>query len=229
MIKREGSKYKLYTSDGSRVLGTHDSRKNAIKQEQAIQISKYKKSKSKLKTSLAFSIEKSARAKLATIEVPETKGEVLDRSYTGTSREHEGRRAEALISGVEGTFGGSDSLNLGDLPTQALEVAGGIRFPHVSRNGFDPSSPFRYIPSLLRDARYSDLSRRNKERTDRLYKEHVFDRESAGLEPNQDELTHDQMKMYNEDKAGQDYSDITTDTSAAISRFLRTIIENDKK
>lgn len=49
MIKREGSKYKLYTSDGSRVLGTHDSRKNAIKQEQAIQISKHKnKNKNKL-------------------------------------------------------------------------------------------------------------------------------------------------------------------------------------
>lgn len=67
MIKREGSKYKLYTSDGSRVLGTHDSRKNAIKQEQAIQISKHKnknKIKNKIKSAMIAAVIKLAAAKL---------------------------------------------------------------------------------------------------------------------------------------------------------------------
>jgi len=62
MIKREGSKYKLYTSDGSRVLGTHENKKNAIKQEQAIQISKHKKSK--IKSAMIAAVIKLAAAKL---------------------------------------------------------------------------------------------------------------------------------------------------------------------
>lgn len=62
MIKREGSKYKLYTSDGSRVLGTHENKKSAIKQEQAIQISKHKKSK--IKSAMISEIIKLAAAKL---------------------------------------------------------------------------------------------------------------------------------------------------------------------
>jgi len=62
MIKREGNKYKLYTSDGSRVLGTHENKKSAIKQEQAIQISKHKKSK--IKSAMIAAVIKLAAAKL---------------------------------------------------------------------------------------------------------------------------------------------------------------------
>ena len=36
MIKREAGKYILYTRDGTRVLGRHDTKAGAIKQEQAI-------------------------------------------------------------------------------------------------------------------------------------------------------------------------------------------------
>ena len=42
MIRKEDGKYVLYTKDGSRKLGTHDTREKAVKQEQAIQISKRK-------------------------------------------------------------------------------------------------------------------------------------------------------------------------------------------
>lgn len=40
MIKKVGSKWKLYTHDGKRVLGTHDTKASAEKQESAINISK---------------------------------------------------------------------------------------------------------------------------------------------------------------------------------------------
>jgi hypothetical protein len=40
MIRKKGTKYLLYTADGSKVLGTHPSRASAEKQERAIQISK---------------------------------------------------------------------------------------------------------------------------------------------------------------------------------------------
>lgn len=40
MIKKQGSKYKLKTKDGSRTLGTHDTKEGALKQERAIQASK---------------------------------------------------------------------------------------------------------------------------------------------------------------------------------------------
>lgn len=63
MIKREGSKYKLYTSDGSRVLGTHENKKSAIKQEQAIQISKHK-NKNKIKSAMIAAVIKLAAVKL---------------------------------------------------------------------------------------------------------------------------------------------------------------------
>jgi predicted GIY-YIG superfamily endonuclease len=36
MIKHENGKWKLYTSDGSRVLGVHDTQEDAIDQEAAI-------------------------------------------------------------------------------------------------------------------------------------------------------------------------------------------------
>ena len=45
MIKKEGSKWKLYTKDGGKVLGTHGTRKEAAAQEAAINISKGKKKK----------------------------------------------------------------------------------------------------------------------------------------------------------------------------------------
>lgn len=44
MIKQTGKKeWTLYTHDGSRVLGVHDSKKKAQLQEIAINISKHKK------------------------------------------------------------------------------------------------------------------------------------------------------------------------------------------
>lgn len=50
MIKPRGSQFVLYTKDGKRVLGVHDSKEDARKQEIAIEISKhYKPKKSKLK------------------------------------------------------------------------------------------------------------------------------------------------------------------------------------
>lgn len=42
MIKKIGSKFVLYTRNGKRRLGTHSSRKGALKQEAAIKISKHK-------------------------------------------------------------------------------------------------------------------------------------------------------------------------------------------
>ena len=41
VIKQEGEKWVLYTSDGKRVLGTHDTKEKAEAQERAIQASKY--------------------------------------------------------------------------------------------------------------------------------------------------------------------------------------------
>ena len=46
MIRKQGNKYVLYTSDGSRVLGTHESRTQAEAQERAIKLSKLRKGKS---------------------------------------------------------------------------------------------------------------------------------------------------------------------------------------
>lgn len=43
VIRQEGDKWKLYTSDGKRVLGTHPSREKALAQERAIEISKEKR------------------------------------------------------------------------------------------------------------------------------------------------------------------------------------------
>jgi hypothetical protein len=40
VIKKEGDKWVLYTSDGSRVLGKHDSKEDALKQEYAIEMNK---------------------------------------------------------------------------------------------------------------------------------------------------------------------------------------------
>lgn len=40
MIKKENDKWILYSSDGSKKLGTHDSKKKAIAQEIAIKIAK---------------------------------------------------------------------------------------------------------------------------------------------------------------------------------------------
>ena len=39
-IKHEGNEWILYTKDGSRVLGKHSTREDAIKQEQAIYANK---------------------------------------------------------------------------------------------------------------------------------------------------------------------------------------------
>ncbi len=43
MIKKSGKKYVLKTSDGSRTLGTHATKEQAIKQEVAIKISEAKR------------------------------------------------------------------------------------------------------------------------------------------------------------------------------------------
>ena len=43
MVKHEGSKWKVYTKDGSKLLGTHDTEKEAKAQLAAIEISKAKK------------------------------------------------------------------------------------------------------------------------------------------------------------------------------------------
>lgn len=45
MIRKVGSKWVLFTHDGSRRLGTHDSRKGAVEQEQAIKASEHDKKK----------------------------------------------------------------------------------------------------------------------------------------------------------------------------------------
>lgn len=41
VIRRVGSKYKLYTHDGKKVLGTHNTREGALRQERAIQMAKH--------------------------------------------------------------------------------------------------------------------------------------------------------------------------------------------
>lgn len=44
MIKKcKSGKWKLYSKDGSKVLGTHDTKKQAMKQEVAIRLSKHGK------------------------------------------------------------------------------------------------------------------------------------------------------------------------------------------
>ncbi len=43
MIRKQGSQYVLYTEDGSKVLGRHNSRAAAEKQEKAIKASGKKK------------------------------------------------------------------------------------------------------------------------------------------------------------------------------------------
>ena len=45
MIRKVGNQYILYTKDGSRVLGKHATRAEALAQESAIEISKHKKKK----------------------------------------------------------------------------------------------------------------------------------------------------------------------------------------
>lgn len=42
VIRKEGSKWVLYSKDGNRVLGRHDTKKEAEAQETAINISKAK-------------------------------------------------------------------------------------------------------------------------------------------------------------------------------------------
>lgn len=46
-IKREGSKYQLYTKDGSRALGPKTTREKAERQERAIEASKARRRKGK--------------------------------------------------------------------------------------------------------------------------------------------------------------------------------------
>lgn len=43
MIRKKGSRFVLYTADGSRVLGTHPTKEAAEAQESAINISKARK------------------------------------------------------------------------------------------------------------------------------------------------------------------------------------------
>ncbi len=43
MIKKVGTKWVLYDSKGKRVLGRHDTKQDALKQERAIQLSKARK------------------------------------------------------------------------------------------------------------------------------------------------------------------------------------------
>ncbi len=45
MIKRVGKKWVLYTRDGSKVLGKHDTRREALAQERAIEINKHRRGK----------------------------------------------------------------------------------------------------------------------------------------------------------------------------------------
>ena len=45
MIKKEGNHFVLRTRDGSRVLGRHPTRAAALRQEQAIEIAKHRRSK----------------------------------------------------------------------------------------------------------------------------------------------------------------------------------------
>jgi hypothetical protein len=43
MVKKENDKYVLYTKDGKRKLGTHDTLAQALSQEAAVNISKARK------------------------------------------------------------------------------------------------------------------------------------------------------------------------------------------
>jgi hypothetical protein len=43
MIKREGSKWVLYSKDGSKKLGTHPTKEAAMAQEMAIEIAKHER------------------------------------------------------------------------------------------------------------------------------------------------------------------------------------------
>jgi hypothetical protein len=43
MIRKEGRKYVLYSSDGSKRLGVHPSKERALAQERAIQFAKAKR------------------------------------------------------------------------------------------------------------------------------------------------------------------------------------------
>jgi len=45
VIRKEGAKWVLRSSDGKKILGKHDSKGKAEKQEVAIQISKHKRGK----------------------------------------------------------------------------------------------------------------------------------------------------------------------------------------
>ena len=45
MIKKSGDKFVLYTKDGTRILGTHYTRSEAVAQEIKIKLSEKKKSK----------------------------------------------------------------------------------------------------------------------------------------------------------------------------------------
>ena len=47
MIVKKQGKYVLYSKDGSKRLGTHPSKEAAIKQEEAIEISKHEQNKGK--------------------------------------------------------------------------------------------------------------------------------------------------------------------------------------
>ncbi len=43
MIKKQGGKWVLYSSDGKKKLGEHNTKEEALRQERAIQISKQKR------------------------------------------------------------------------------------------------------------------------------------------------------------------------------------------
>ncbi len=45
MIKKVGTKYNVYTEDGSKLLGSHSNHEDAVKQLQAIEISKHSRGK----------------------------------------------------------------------------------------------------------------------------------------------------------------------------------------
>jgi hypothetical protein len=45
MIRKEGREYVLYTHNGSKILGRHKTKEEAVRQEQAIMIAKKQKGK----------------------------------------------------------------------------------------------------------------------------------------------------------------------------------------
>lgn len=55
MIKKSGNKYLVTDSSGEKILGTHESRKSAIKQLQAIEISKEERKQTNESKILSFS------------------------------------------------------------------------------------------------------------------------------------------------------------------------------